>query len=184
MRKLIAAINMTLDGFCDHTAVLADEELHQNANTLFKTADVAIFGRVTYQLMESGWPPIVEYPTGEKATDEFAVRIDNIHKIVFSNTLQTVTWKNATLAKGNLKDEVIKLKQASGKNILVGSPSLIVALTKDGLIDEYQFCIQPIILGKGLTLFKDIHERIDLKEIHTKAFASGVILTCYEPSSK
>src|ERR1700704_4443588 len=103
MRKLIAAINMTLDGFCDHTAVVADDELHQHYNELLLNADTLLYGRKTYQLMESAWPDIVKTPTGNKPTDEFAVIIDNISKIVFSHTLKSVDWKNTTLKK-----EVIK----------------------------------------------------------------------------
>jgi dihydrofolate reductase len=117
MRKLISSINITLDGFCDHTAVIADDELHQNANELLRSVDTVLFGRVTYQLMESSWPPIVKKPTGIKSVDEFAVLIDNIQKIVFSNTLKHVDpiaigWKNNKLAKGDIKEEVLKLKQS------------------------------------------------------------------------
>ncbi len=106
MRKLIASINITLDGFCDHTAVIADDELHQNANELLRSVDTVLFGRVTYQLMESSWPPVVKKPTGIKSVDEFAVLIDNISKIVFSNTLKNVEWKNTKLAKEGIKEEV------------------------------------------------------------------------------
>lgn len=172
---------MTLDGFCNHTAVIADDELHENANELFRNADTVIFGRVTYQLMESGWPPLVKKPSGEKAMDEFAVLIDDISKIVFSHTLKTVEWKNSTLVKGDLKEEVLKLKKQPGKNILVGGPSLIDELMTLGLIDEYQLCVQPIVLGKGLNLFKNISDRKDLKLIRTKVFRSGAVLLCYEP---
>ncbi len=184
MRKLIASINLTLDGFCDHTAVIADEELHANVNALLRTVDTVVFGRVTYQLMENGWPPIVKNPTGVKAMDEFAVLIDNVHKIVFSNTLKKVEWKNTSLAKGNLPEEVLTLKQMSGKNILVGGPSLIAALLPLGLIDELQLSIQPIVLGKGLALFKNIQERIDLNLLKTKTMASGVVVHSYEPVKK
>lgn len=180
MRKLIAAINMTLDGFCDHTAVIADGELHEHYNELFRNADTLLFGRITYQLMEDAWPPIVEKPTGAKALDDFAVLIDNIHKIVFSTTMKETHWKNVEIAKNSLHGEVQRLKQQDGKNILVGSPSLIVQLTNLGLIDEYQLCINPIILGKGLTLFKDIEDRVDLRLIRNKPFSSGVMLVCYE----
>ena len=83
MRKLIAAINLTLDGFCDHTALIADEEIHQHYNELLSNADTILYGRITYQLMESGWPPIVKNPTGNKSMDEFAVIIDNIPKLFF-----------------------------------------------------------------------------------------------------
>jgi len=172
---------MTLDGFCDHTAVIADEELHQNANELMRNVDLLLFGRVTYQLMESSWPPIVKKPTGNKPVDEFAVLIDNIPKIVFSHTLKKVEWKNTSLAKGDIKEEVIKLKQQPGKSILVGSPTILITLMKLGLIDEYQFCVQPIVLGSGLPLFKNIKDRINLKLLKTKTFGSGVIILIYEP---
>src|SRR5664279_4659689 len=97
MRKLIAAINMTLDGFCDHTAMIADEENHQHYNELLSNADTLIYGRITYQLMESYWPTVVNKPTGNKSMDEFAVLIDNISKIVYSRTLKNVSWKNTIL---------------------------------------------------------------------------------------
>src|SRR6476660_6208952 len=99
MRKLIAAMNMTLDGFCDHTAMIADDELHLHYNDLLRNAHTLIYGRITYQLMESYWPTIVEHPTGNDPTDEFAVLIDNISKIVFSRTLDKVDWKHTELKK-------------------------------------------------------------------------------------
>ena len=162
MRKLIAAINMTLDGFCDHTAMIADEEIHQHYNELLSNAGTLIYGRTTYQLMESYWPSVVKNPTGNKPTDEFAVLIDNISKIAFSRTLKNVDWKNTKLKKEVIKEEVLELKQQTGKNILVGSPSLIVALTQLDLIDEYQLGVQPIVLGSGLPLFKNVKDRVNL----------------------
>ena len=113
--------------------------------------------------------------------DEFAVTIDKIPKIVFSNTLKIVEWETATLAKRDLKEEVLELKQQEGKPILVGSPSLIVALTNLNLIDEYLLCVQPIILGNGaIQLLKNINDRINLKLLKTKTFASGSIVLYYE----
>src|SRR5688572_27304687 len=106
MRRLIAAINVTIDGFCDHTAGIADEELHQHYSDLLNDAGAIIYGRVTYQLMESYWPTVVENPTGDQATDEFAVAIENVPKIVFSRTLHNVSWKNVRLAKGSVEEEV------------------------------------------------------------------------------
>ena len=129
MRKLIAAMNMTLDGFCDHTAMIADEEIHQHYSELLRNAGAVLYGRITYQLMEY-WPTIVKDPTGNRSMDEFAVAIDNIPKIVFSRTLKTVEWKTARLAKKDLKEEVLELRQEAGKDIFVGSPSLIVALSQ------------------------------------------------------
>ena len=184
MRKLIAAINMTLDGFCDHTAMIADDELHQHYNELLSNAGTLLYGRITYQLMESYWPTVVKNPTGKKPTDEFAVLIDNIPKIVFSHTLKNVDWKNVKLAKGGIKEEVFELKEQAGKNILAGSPSLIVTLMQLDLIDEYQLCVQPIISGNGLRLFKNINDRINLKLIKTKIFGSGSITLYYEPAKK
>ena len=184
MRKLIAAINMTLDGFCDHTAMIADDEIHQHYNELLSNADTLIYGRITYQLMESYWPSVVKNPTGNKPMDEFAVLIDNISKIVFSRTLKNVDWKNTKLKKEVIKEEILELKQQAGKNILVGSPSLIVALTQLDLIDEYQLGVQPIILGSGLPLFKNIKDRINLKLLKTKTFGCGAVTLYYEPTKK
>jgi dihydrofolate reductase len=181
MRKLIAAINMTLDGFCDHTAMIADEEIHQHYNELLRNADTLIYGRITYQLMEDYWPCVVKSPTGKKALDEFAVLIDNISKIVFSRTLTHVDWKNTILKKEMSKEDILGLKQQAGKNILVGSPGLIVALAKLDLIDEYQLSVQPTILGSGLPLFKNIRERVNLTLLKTKTFGSGAIALYYEP---
>jgi dihydrofolate reductase len=184
MRKLIAAINMTLDGFCDHTAMIADEEIHQHYNELLSNADILIYGRITYQLMESYWPSVVKNPTGNKPMDEFAVLIDNISKIVYSRTLQHVDWKNTTLKKEVIQEEILELKQQTSKNIVVGSPGLIVALTHLDLIDEYQLGVQPTVLGSGLPLFKNIRDRIDLKLLKTKTFGCGAVMLYYEPTKK
>src|SRR5450755_2355676 len=187
MRKLIAAINMTLDGFCDHTAMIADEEIHQHYNELLSNADTLIYGRITYQLMESYWPSVVKNPTGNKPMDEFAVLIDNISKIVFSRTLKNVDWKNTKLKKEIIKEEVLELKQSrncGSKDILVGSPSLITAFAQIDLIDEYQLCIHPVVLGSGLPLFKNIKERFNLKLSKTKTFGCGAVTLYYEPTKK
>lgn len=183
MRKIIAAINITLDGFCDHTAGIADDELHQHYTDLLNNSGTILYGRITYQLMEY-WPPIVKNPTGNKSVDDFAVAIDNISKIVFSHTLKTVDWKNTKLATRDLKEEVLQLRQQEGKDILIGSPGLISALTQLGLIDEYQLCVHPVILGKGLPLFKNINEKIILKLLKTKTFNSGAIVLYYEPTKQ
>jgi dihydrofolate reductase len=182
MRRLIAGINMTLDGFCDHTAGIADEELHQHYNELLSDAGAIIWGRITYQLMESYWPTVVKNPTGNKTIDKFAIIIQDIPKIVFSRTLTNVEWKNAILAKGGVKEEVLELKQQTGKDILVGSRSLIVALMKLNLIDEFQLCVHPVIIGKGLPLFENINDMTILKLLKTKTFHSGVITLYYVPT--
>jgi dihydrofolate reductase len=184
MRKLIAAMNMTLDGFCNHEAMIADEEIHQHYNELLSNADILIYGRITYQLMESYWPLVVKNPTGNKPMDKFAVLIDNISKIVYSRTLQHVDWKNTTLKKKVIQEEILELKQQRSKNIVVGSPGLIIALTQLNLIDEYQLGVQPTVLGSGLPLFKNIRDRIDLKLLKTKTFGCGAVMLYYEPTKK
>ncbi len=184
MRKLIAGLNMTLDGFCDHTAMIADDEIHQHYNEVLRNADTLIYGRITYQLMESFWPSVVKNPTGNKPMDEFAVLIDNISKIVYSRTLKHVDWKNTTLKKEVIKEEISALKQQAGKNILVGSPGLIVALAQLELVDEFQLAVQPTVLGSGLPLFKNIKNRIDLNLFKTKTFGCGAIALYYEPAKK
>jgi len=186
MRKLIAGINMTLDGFCDHTAIIPDEEIHQHYADLLSNADTILFGRITYQLMEY-WQTVVENPTGNKSMDEFAVVIDSIPKIVFSNTLKNVEWKSAKLANRALEEEVLELKQSRGlgsKDILIGSRSLIIQLMKLNLIDEYQLCVHPVIAGNGLPLFENMHDRTILKLIKTKTFGSGAVTLYYEPTIK
>lgn len=181
MRKLIAAINMTLDGFCDHTAGIPDEEIHQHYADLLNNAGTILYGRITYQLMEY-WRTVLKNPTGDQSMDEFAVAIDKIPKIVFSHTLKNVEWESARLANQGIEQEVLELKQQPGKDILVGSPSLIVSLTKLNLIDEYQLCIHPVIAGNGLPLFKGINDRVILKLIKTKTFAGGAEILYYEPT--
>jgi dihydrofolate reductase len=183
MRKVIATMNMTLDGFCDHTSMNADDEIHQHYTDLLNSAGTLLYGRITYQLMESYWPTVVKNPTGERSTDEFAIAIENIPKVVFSRTLKNVDWKNVRLATRDLKDEVEALKQEVGKDIFVGSPSLIVGLTNLNLIDEYQLCVQPTIVGKGLRLLENINERVDLRLVDTKMLpASGSIILCHQPN--
>ena len=132
-------------------------------------------------------PSVVKNSTGNKRRDEFAVLIDNISKIVFARTLKNVDWKNTELKKEIVKEEILELKQSGNggsKNILVGSPGLIVALAQLDLIDEYQLGVQPTVLGSGLPLFKNIRDRIDLKLLRTKTFGCGAIALYYEPATK
>ena len=156
MRKLIAAINMTLDGYCDHTAGIADDELHQHYNELLESSGALLYGRITYQMMESYWPTVVKNPTGDKPIDDFAVLIDNIPKIVFSKTLESAPWgdgsdwEDARIVKTTAVKELAKLKRRPGKNMVIwGSISLAQSLIKADLIDEYRLVICPVVLGSG-----------------------------------
>ena len=183
MRKIIAAINMTLDGFCDHTAIPADEELHRHYADLLSSADTILYGRITYQLM-GFWKNLAEKPSGEKLMDDFAIVIDKTPKIVFSHTLENVDWKSAKLANQDLEEEVLELKQQSGKDILVGSRSLITQLMKLNLIDECQLCIHPVVAGSGLPLFENIKDRIILILINMKILKSGAVILYYKSENK
>lgn len=183
MRKVIAAINMTLDGICDHTAGIPDEELHQHYATLLSQAGVILYGRITYQLMQF-WQPLVQNPSGQKSMDDFALAIDNVPKVVFSKTLKDTGWDSATLTMQEVEKEVADLKRQSesGKDILVGSRSLIIQLLNLNLLDELQVCIHPLVEGKGMPLFEKIKGRTTFKLTKTKAFDSGAIILYYHPT--
>ena len=183
MRKLIAGINMTLDGFCDHTAGIPDEEIHQHYAELLDNADVVLYGRITYQLMQY-WQTLLKNPSGEKSMDDFAMAIDKILKIVFSHTLKNTEWESAKLSNKSLEEMVLELKQQPGRDILVGSRSLIIQLMNLNLIDEYQLCVHPVVAGSGLPLFENINDRTILKLIKTKTFSSGAITLYYEPTGQ
>ena len=183
MRKLIAAINMTLDGFCDHTAGLPDEEIHQHYTELLGQGDAILYGRTTYQLMEF-WRTFLENPSEEKSMNDFAIAINNIPKIIFSHTLNNVKWKSATIANRDLKETVLELQQQSGKDIFVGSRSLIIQLMKLNLIDEFQLCIHPVVAGNGLPLFENMNDRTIFKLVKTKTFHGGAVILYYEPRNE
>ena len=180
MRKVIAAINMTLDGFCDHTAISPDEEIHRHYEELLNEGGVILYGRITYQLMQF-WQELIKNPSGEKSMDDFAKSIDSIPKIVFSHTLESTDWNSATLADQPIKEKVLALKHEPGKDIFVGSRSLIIQLINLNLLDELQLCIHPLIVGNGLPLFENISDRTTLKLRETKAFSGGGIIHYYEP---
>jgi dihydrofolate reductase len=184
MRKLIAAINMTLDGYCDHTAMMADAQLHEHYTELLKNAGAILYGRTTYQLMEDFWPHVAKNPTGTRDLDDFAVAMENAPKIVFSRTLNQVNWSSAKLATGDLKEEIMSLKRQPGKDLFVGSPSLIMQCLNLDLVDEYQLCVHPVIAGKGLPLFKEAKGMSHLKLMKTKSFDSGAITLYYESVKK
>jgi dihydrofolate reductase len=180
MRKVIAAFNMTLDGVCDHTTGVPSEDLHQHYADLLDNAEVILYGRTTYHLMQF-WQTILQNPSDKKSMNDFAISIDKIQKLVFSNTLKTTGWYSAKLADSPLDEEVSALKQQTGKDILIGSRSLIIQLLNHNLIDELQICIHPIVEGKGLMLFDQITNSIMLKLIKTKTLSSGSIILYYQP---
>jgi len=183
MRKVIGAINTTLDAISDHTAGIPDAELHQHYRDLLNNSDILLYGRITYQLM-GFWQALLENPSDEKSMNEFAIAMDRVQKIVFSHTLENVNWSSARLANQSLEAEVLTLKQQAGKDILVGSRSLIIQLMELDLLDEFQLCIHPVVAGSGSPLFGKLHDRKLFKLKDSKVFSSGAITLYYEPISK
>ena len=183
MRKVIAAINMTIDGVCDHTVGLPDEEIHQHYTDLLDNAGLILYGRITYQLMQF-WQTLLKNPSGEKSMDDFAIAIDKIPKIVFSHTMKNTGWDSAKLADQPIEQEVLALQRQPGKDILVGSRSLIMQLMKLNLIDEFQLCVHPVVAGSGMPLFETMNDRTVFKLAKTKTFGGGAVTLYYEPTNK
>lgn len=179
MRKLIFDINITIDGFADHTSGIADDELHDFYTDLLNSADILLFGRKTYQLMESFWPVADKDPQSTKSIIRFADKINGLQKIVFSKTLNQVTWNNTKLVKDNALEEIARLKQESGKNLFVGGISFSSSLMNAGLIDEFWFLIHPIISGKGRQLFEKLNMTTNVKLQETQVLKSGVVAMHY-----
>jgi dihydrofolate reductase len=180
MRKVIYAINITLDGCCDHTKSIADEELLEHYTHLLRDVDLLVFGRKTYQLMVPFWPDIAKNHSETKAGNEFADTFVSINKVVFSRSLDNAEG-NTRIVRTGLRDEILKLKQEEGKNILLGGVSIPSQLIELGLVDEYYFVVQPIIVGEGRRLLEDISlpERLRLKLIESKSLKSGCVALRY-----
>jgi len=181
MRNVIFAINITLDGCCDHTKMIANEEIHEYFTHLMRDVDLLVFGRKTYQLMVPFWPDVAKNHSETKAMNEFADTFDSINKIVFSQSLDSAEGKNMRIVRTNLQDEILKLKQGQGKNILIGGvniPSQLIALS---LVDEYYFVVQPIVAGEGRRLLEstNLQERLQLKLVESKIFKSGCVALRY-----
>ena len=180
MRPLRYSINVTLDGCCDHRAAIPDEELHRHAVENLERADALLFGRVTYEMMEEAFrqaPPPGARPDW---MEPFARTINAAKKYVVSSTLERVDW-NAELLRGDLEQAVQQLKQEPGKGLFVGGVKLPLALAELGLIDEYEFVVQPRVVGYGPTLFAGLSKPLDLKLISRLEFGSGAVAMVYEP---
>jgi dihydrofolate reductase len=184
MRPLRYSINVTLDGCCDHRAITPDEELHRHHAGNLARADALLVGRVTYEMMEAAWRAPAR--TGvrpdwmEAWMEPFARTIDAAKKYVVSGTLARADW-NADLVRGDLGNTVQTLKQEPGRGLLVGGVRLPRALAELGLIDEYEFVVQPRLAGHGPTLFAGLSTPLDLKLVRRLEFESGAVAMCYEP---
>ena len=181
MRNVIFAINITLDGCCDHTKQMADEETHGYFTHLMRDVDLLVFGRKTYQLMVPYWPDIAKNHSETKASHEFAKTFVSKNKIVFSQSLESAEDKNTKIVRTNLQDEIVRLKHEQGKNILVGGVDIPSQLIEFGLVDEYRFVVQPIVAGEGRRLLEGVslRERLQLKLVESKIFKSGCVALRY-----
>ena len=181
MRNLIFAINVTLDGCCDHTKTIGDDEILEHYTQLMREVDLQIFGRKTYQLMVPFWPEVAKNPSQTKASIEFARAFDSVSKIVFSRSLGRAEDGNTRIVRGDLHDEILKLKQERGKDILVGGVDIPSQLIELGLVDEYRFVVQPIVAGEGRRLLErvSLRERLRLKLVDSKTLESGCIALRY-----
>src|ERR1700723_4774272 len=180
MRLLRYSINITLDGCCDHREMFADEELHRHAAENIAQADALLFGRVTYEMMESAFRPPARTGARPDWMEPFARTIDAAKKYVVSSTLDRVDW-DAELVRGNLGTAVQQLKRESGKGLFTGGVKLPLALAELGLIDEYEFAVQPRLAGQGPTVFAGRSKRVDLKLVGRLEFGSGAVAMRYEP---
>jgi dihydrofolate reductase len=177
MRRVIVSNVASLDGFFETPNrildwVVVDEEFFDYARELLRGTDTLLFGRATYQHMAAHWPAA--------PADEITDKMNNLPKVVFSKTLQKVDWNNSRLARKDLREEVLELKKQPGKDIVIfGSSTLASPLLQMGFVDEYRIILQPVLLGSGSLLFKDITERIRMKLLSAKAFGSGVVLLRY-----
>ena len=180
MRNVIFAINITLDGCCDHTKVIADEETHEYFTHLLRDVDLLVFGRKTYQLMVPFWPDVARNQSETKAMNEFARVFDSINKIVFSRSLDSAEG-NTRIVRTKLQDEILRLKQEQGKNILIGGVSFPSQLIELGLVDEYRLVVSPIVAGEGRRLLEGVSlpEKLQLKLVESKIFESGCVALRY-----
>jgi dihydrofolate reductase len=180
MRNVIFAINITLDGCCDHTKFNPDDEVLEYFTHLTREVDLQVFGRKTYELMIPYWPEVAKDQSASKADREFARAFESTNKLVFSRSLDSVEG-NTRIVRTNLRDEILKRKQEPGKNILVGGVDVPSQLMELGLIDEYRFVVSPIIAGEGRRLLEGVNlpEELQLKLVDSKVFKSGCVALRY-----
>jgi dihydrofolate reductase len=181
MRNVIYAINLTVDGCCDHTKQFVDEEQLGYFTRLVREVDLQVFGRKTYQLMVPYWPDVLKDQSATKADTEFARAFVSVNKVVFSRSLEGAEDGNTQIDRGNLRDEILKLKQEKGKDILVGGVDIPSQLIELGLVDEYRFVVGPIVAGEGRRLLEGVRlpERLQLKLVESKIFKSGCVALRY-----
>jgi dihydrofolate reductase len=187
MRSLIVFNHVSLDGyFVDKKGDMRwahkqDPEWNEFVAGNARGGGVLLFGRVTYEMMASYWPT----PMAAQNSPAVAEHMNNLQKVVFSRTLEKASWKNTKLLKGDLATEVRKMKQESGEGLVImGSGTIVSQLAQEGLIDEFEIVVCPIVIGTGRTLFEGVTEKLNLKLTKSRTFGNGNVYTCYEPASK
>jgi dihydrofolate reductase len=189
MRKIKLQMQLSLDGFVsgpngemDWMAWDWDDEIKKYVTELTDSADTLLMGRILYQGMSMHWPAIAAKAKSEKGDIEFADRMNSTPKIVFSKTLEKADWTNTSLLSGNIEEEIYRLKQQSGKDLLLyGGAGLVSSFVKSGLIDEYHLFINPAAIGNGKSIFKKVENKVKLKLVKSQSFPCGIALLCYEP---
>jgi dihydrofolate reductase len=178
-------MHTSLDGFVaglngEMNWIKVDDEIFDFVPTLTGSADTALYGRVTYEMMQGYWPTAAEQPNASKHTKEHSVWYKNVPKVVLSTTMKQEGLDNTTVISDHLTENINKLKEQDGKNILIfGSPRASHSLLRLGLIDEYWLFVNPVLLGEGIPLFKNVHEKTELRLLETRTFSSGVIALHY-----
>jgi dihydrofolate reductase len=186
MRKVILLEHMSLDGFVagpngEMDWIRLDDALFDEVGKLTDGADTALYGRITYQMMESYWPTAAEQPTATRHDIEHANWVNKASKIVFSKTLKKTSWANTKIIHDQVEEQMKELLQQPGKKLLmIGSPSMAQTFMQFGMIDEYYINVNPVILGRGILLFKNSGNRNNLKLLEAKTFGSGVVMLHYE----
>jgi dihydrofolate reductase len=186
MRKIIVSNLVSLDGFFEGPNreidwFVVEEEFFEYAKELLRSVDTILFGRITYEGMASYWPTLAAADNDPTITH----KMNNLSKVIFSKTLSEVEWNNSKLVKGNIAEEIRKMKEEPGKDMVIfGSGSIVSALTRLGLIDEYRIIVNPVILGKGNPLFKGLQDKLNLELLKTQKLKSGVVIFYYQPGKK
>jgi len=188
MRKIITTTWVSLDGFIagpngemDWIGEIYDEAMGKYETDLVSAADTLLLGRVTYQSFAGSWPHVPDSPTASEGEKVYARMLNAMRKLVFSRTLESAEWNNSTLLREIVPEEIERLKQEPGRDMLVyGSASLVQELTNLGLIDEYQVLVHPVLLGGGKSLFQDINNQVKLKLVQSKTHPSGVVVLSYQ----
>lgn len=184
MRKILSLMHISLDGFAagvkgEMDWIVYDGEIFKDAIALTGTVDTAIYGRTTYQMMEGYWPTVPSNPDSSADDIHHANWVENVHKVVISRSLEKVEWNNTRLIKGNVAEEITKLKAQPGQNLMIfGSPHVVHLLAQHGLVDEYRLNVSPVVLGEGIPMFEGI--KTQLKLLNAKTFDSGVVALHYE----